>query len=135
MQEELISFETAKVAKERGFTIYETIDEFGYYHCYSLLENYSTFNQGYLDMTGRDAIYYPCSTQGFLQRWLREIHKISVVIKHYSSGTFSYQIQIHNKDSTGWTKVTALLEKSFFTYEDALEKGLVEGLNLIKKKE
>jgi hypothetical protein len=130
MIEQLISFETAKLAKEKGFTIYETIDEFGYYHCYSLSEDYSTFNQGYLDFTGRDAVYYPCPTQGLLQKWLREIHNLNIEI--FLSDTSPYNVYYYRVMQIGKYFSLSYTDNVSNTYEEALEKGLIEGLKLIK---
>jgi hypothetical protein len=63
--------------------------------------------------------------------WLRENHSISLTVKHYASGTFSFEIQKHNGDATGWTKQTAFMSKTSFDYYESLKEGIQEALKLI----
>lgn len=111
MKEELITYETAKLAKEEMF-------EFGDY----TIDNHKI-------------------TQALLQRWLREVHNIEVIV-----------IPVRQRDSSEWycydsvlllRETRKSLKKMFRkmckgdglnlyeTYEEALEAGLKEALNLI----
>ncbi len=67
-------------------------------------------------------------TQSLLQRWLREVHNIQV---YASSATINmlgkyrdYIFTVNGKSSDH--------RDGYDTYEEALEKGLQEGLKLIK---
>jgi len=59
----------------------------------------------------------PLYTQAI--KWFRKHKKLSGSTKHYASGSFTFEIQKHNGDATGWTKLTDFLNKSYYTEEDA----------------
>jgi hypothetical protein len=119
MTDQLISFETAKLAKEKGFIegsksyykgdgeIHSFDPEF---HPYAIHKN--NFMQRFL---------YEASTQSLLQKWLREEHKIQVwVTYHYPiNGKYLYVLMF--KNGVGVQN----------TYEEALEVALQEALKLI----
>jgi len=65
---------------------------------------------------------YPAPTQSLLQKWLREVHNIHVVI--VGSPTYSPCVMLNGTNY--WRQDDELL------YEEALEKGLQEALKLIK---
>ena len=106
MKEKLIEFETAKLAKEKGFT---------------------NFNCFWPD----DCLTIGRPTQSLLQKWLREVHNIEVIswphFKRLSYGCDVYHYT--TKNSNGFTTIELNPSK---TYEDALELGLQEALKLIK---
>lgn len=118
MKEQLISFKTAKLAKEKGFD-WET--KLGY------CTTNDVYPIGYVIInTGYGCLSAP--TQSLLQKWLREECKINIQIE--SSPEFN-----------DW--IYTIWEKDFCyyiadgdggdTYEKALEEGLLEALKLIKK--
>jgi len=120
ISEELISFETAKLAKEKGFSV----------KC-----NFF-FNAGSGWKLQEDSILRQCSdkdiiecpTQSLLQRWLREVHKIHVNIDNWELTRWYFNI------NDGRTSPVTNIRNNFefYTYETTLEKGLFEGLKLIK---
>ena len=128
MEEELISFETAKLAKEKGFNIPtrnfyadKSWEDEQVYNCgsvgYPEFTNDMGANHGFGDIT-------LIPTQSVLQKWLREEHSIDVLVdKGFLSNKYSYEVLYKNDmlDS----------EYVFKTYEEALEKGLYEALKLI----
>ncbi len=111
MEEQLISFETAKLAKGRGFKK----------EWCSIA--YKEDKKLYMD-TG---LYtnYPAPTQSLLQKWLREKHRIYVI--PLFDEPYGWTIGINSKT------VKFNLNLFFNTYEEALEKGLQESLKLIEK--
>jgi hypothetical protein len=110
MKEQLISFETAKLAKEKGFDN----DSANYY-----------VTSGRLNVVnGEDMFDAP--TQSLLQKWLREKHDINVV----ASATVNMWFYNSEYISTG-KLIVSTSEQSYDTYEDAIEKGLQEALKLI----
>jgi len=115
MQEELISFETAKLAKEKGFDA----PSHYYYSKSKTFIHHSPYNQLHL-------LDLAAPTQSLLQKWLREVHKLHITLTSISQESWQYHI----------TKVGESLgiryEQDFNTYEEALEVGLLEGLKLIK---
>lgn len=125
MQEQLISFETAELAKEKGFQE----EELHYYLNGELLQHpnrlYYNFNQ---DNPPRNQFSAP--TQSFLQKWLREKHRLIVLVGYnyeYDSTPYTYWIYKENESNpiNQWVN-------DLHTYEDALELGLQETLKLIK---
>ena len=120
MQEVLISFETAKLAQEKGFELdkYLSINN----------ENPKNLNSNY---NPRDyQPWYFDLTQSLLQKWLREVHKIHLVVWwrdqedmfYYEMGSKSVgMIIIQSGDGT----------KLYKTYEEALECGIYQALKLI----
>lgn len=126
MEDKLISFETAKLAKGKGFDI----NTKGSYD----LTNGVRLNMNYI------VGHYNCkdvcciTTQSLLQKWLREEHDFHIYI-------------VPNGDNSGWkianvrdVKVDRLVYHirdnfesiKFNTYEESLEVGLQEALKLIK---
>ena len=62
-------------------------------------------------------------TQSLLQKWLREIHNIHIEINRtYEKGYYTYEYFIDKNNQLF----------GFKNFEEALEKGLLEGLKLIK---
>lgn len=152
MKEQLISFETAKLAKEKGFDIlcfnyYFEDGEFkeniltgqnGYYgddyevEFEEFLENW---NDKARTKKNGDRCFgcsknkgyletFSAPTQSLLQKWLRE-NKEHIVTVHFNRIVrYKCEIQLDGGDSSCCTGL-------FGTYEEALEKGLQEALKLI----
>ena len=143
MEEQLITFETAKLAKEKGFNIptwyfynYQNeIDEV----CPEGFEGLkkeiwqTNFKNKDTFLTEKDSKYkvyqYSAPTQALLQKWLREIHNIHLMLEPYYN---EQQLLVYGFDLlTERTEEKTIVEKGFKTYEEALEVGLQEGLKLI----
>ena len=159
MKEELISFKTAKLAKEKGINLLEK-NHIGYYDsnkvydCDGTLCSFDFDANPYanklwyvlrkLNSLDRNDIknkrefkivdhntepvieIYCAVTQSLLQKWLRENHKIHIELKldeeYWKPELYSF----HNGNKhipTGF--------KYYPTYEEALENGLILGLNHI----
>lgn len=151
MKEQVISFDTAKLAKEKGFDIqnYET----KYYLEYLEDEIFDDPRKGH-EITlkhkgdiicGRSpalvTVKYKswlAPTQSLLQKWLREIHKIDIYIAGYGLG---YYPSLNNVPPSNqgnilyidrrWNLTNKEMISDLKTYEEALEKGLQEALKLI----
>ena len=139
MQEERIKFETAKLAKEKGFNL-EFCNtgwhgDFGDLELdnYPFLGTYSYYTSIYCNNKDEHQIQRP--TQSLLQRWLRETHNIYVAsyhdltadgkrIQYYTNWGFIQPKGIEGKG--GYDEYN-----EWKTYEEALEFGLLEGLKLI----
>ena len=117
MNEQLISFNTAKLAKEKGFNLNESAkvgfspdglelsESFWNYHC-----------------NEKGSIARP--TQSLLQKWLREVCKISVLCHVWNGLLAHYCItSVAGKHNTQ-TRI-------YDTYEEALEEGLQKAIQLI----
>jgi hypothetical protein len=118
MEEQLIEFETAKLAKDKGF------NEIPCHYVYDegiLKQSYQAFNRLNFELA---------PTQSLLQKWLREEHEIYLcpIWNTYNvdlMDMLGYKCKIFTwKKGEDMTKV-------FKTYEEALEKGLQEALKLI----
>lgn len=129
MEEQLISFETAKLAKEKGFDIATVSFYDGYIDNTPKLiskqlskEPIINWNKDYKE--GGHGVYYSAPTQSLLQKWLREKHNI--IVEPIFMSSRDWNIIIHTVVNTS----LSLLEENT-AYEEALEAGLQEALKLI----
>ena len=136
MEETLISFETAKSAKDREFDLE---CKYRYYKVYagSTLNKVghnvgdfvlSTINKN--DNSLGVASLAEAPTQALLQRWLREVYNIHLMVEPYYN---EEKLLVYGFDLiTERAEEETIIEKGFKTYEEALEIGLQEALKLIK---
>jgi hypothetical protein len=130
MKEELITFETAKLAKEKGFDsegFHYFYDEKGVPHAVKVERSFLS-----------KSLYF-APTQSLLQKWLREVHDIHVQahpIPMYGeqdkarwSGAWIIKYNSKEPSLDQWSDITKL---SYNTYEEALEEGLKKALKLIE---
>ena len=129
MEEQLISFETAKLAKEKGF---DFIDVHSYYH---INEGYSI---GYAlcisEVNEQTDGCLLAPTQSLLQKWLREKHFLHIVLIPTITGDMTYKIvdiQCNPQYEIERPPYNDVCAYDFTTYEEALEIGLQEALKLI----
>jgi hypothetical protein len=142
MQEQLISFETAKLAKEKGFNWgcyieYEVED----YEYRQGSPGYSkvTIKKGDLKKADGSSIFrnwnnnYSAPTQSLLQKWLREKHKLYVYINPTTYGEEArYSAQLDGYGKKGIFSSPLIDGFTIYnSYEEALEEGLHEALKLI----
>lgn len=130
-----VTFETAKLAKEKGFNepsthIYtigfggikedKTVRKFGNYEDNDKLLQPVTLSKGQLHLA-------LAPTQSLLQKWLREVHDIDIIINTYRSQDnkwYKFFISEKSKD--------VLKSDDYKSYEDSLEDGLFEGLKRVE---
>jgi len=161
MEDTLISFETAKIAQEKGFdwlcyswfhiTKLDTFDNTPSYYKNKAIADYieiadklvshlvggqhgKTINSKFKNSEDQPNIL-ACPTQSLLQKWLREVHKINVSSDLWGylgkKQLCTYQYNIL-KISPDSDYIKSHKPKSGTTYEEALEIGLKEALKLIK---
>ena len=133
MKEQIITFETAVLAKEKGF--YWKVDN--YYNIPNeKLHAFKLFKTKQFKLECAKGDYVPIDwnnskfnniclsapTQSLLQKWLREVHDIHVVIV----GSPKYSPCVMLDGTNYWRQDDEL------SYEEALEMGLQQALNLIK---
>lgn len=150
MEEQLISFETAKLAKEKGFNIstqeayinnklfvnFESSNGNEREYFFDANDFYNDWNNKSLvfDEEGRGCfgckldnkkyfLAYSAPKQSLLQKWLREVHNIDVNVLPYNTNKKYYEVVV-DKCVTTWS--------GYDTYEEALEKGLQEALLILK---
>jgi len=117
MYNQIVSFETAKLAKSKGF---EQKD----FPCYS--DDKQVHTVGYFLSHSKKNDYF-APTQSALQKWVREEAKIFIQPMYTKSGKHCVIIVDDCDNSIG-----DIFGEYFDTYEKALEAGLLESLNLIK---
>lgn len=125
MKLQVVTFEVAKLAKEKGFTE----------ECHHAYEDEHGELQSSTDMTGEPRFTiedieaarsndYDCCLAPYqqeLQRWLREEHKIDMLLLLYDS---YYYYSIYKSKKYIYTGSKA----SYIIYEEAFEAGLLNGL-------
>ena len=111
MKDELITLETFKLAKEKGFDL-KICDCGGFPDC----------------ICDQDKI---APTQSLLQRWLREEYFIHASSHCNHSGWF-WDIEKTNGTSLVVFELQDNMSGHFNTYEQALEAGLLEALKIVK---
>jgi len=133
MKEQLITFETAKLAKEKGFnelvkTLYISDNDVVKS---AKANNSGRTNSNYIER--EDYKVYSAPTQSLLQKWLREEHNIHIDLT----------TDLYDDLETMCFRGFAILKMKKFknplyesydvfkTYEEALEVGLQEALKLI----
>ena len=141
MNEQIISYEIAIIASEKGFDINCCMyyakgnSEYAIFHDINLLQS---------DIIVEE--YYFAPTQSLLQKWLREVHKIDVIItfEPIDDSTVAYVWNVlYLKENGGkkaydWHHIICSFSEEIMcwydTYEEALEEGLQVALKLINKK-
>jgi hypothetical protein len=136
MTEELIKFETAVLAKEKGFdeqtrnAFDENGEEIFCDPCSNSVRLVGLGNrQGHKWWNSKEIGKYARPSQFLLQRWLREVHKIHIEILYGQKA---------NSENEYWYYTTIQVDKKKKKtlvcnddYEEALENALVQALNLI----
>ena len=125
MEEQFVSFDTAKLLKEAGFDVPTSTH---YSNSGEVWQ--SSAPEDYNDDKSCKACSRP--TQALAAKWLREVHKLHVFAKRiyeYALDKFSwgYYIQSSNYE------YCKNFEIGFDSYEQAIEEGLRGAIKLIKK--
>ncbi len=132
ISEQIVTFETAKLAKEKGFNAMV-------YNCYN--SNGNLYSDGYCeyiddrpsslgmpfenDDLRSEGILSP--TQALLQKWLREKYKIHITIFSSSQESWMFRVTELHQDLTEGS-----YGEDFETFEDALEAALEKGLDKVE---
>lgn len=126
MKDKLVSFTVGKLAKEKGFNIKTK-------PFYNGLQNNKLVESDLIGTANQLNDWYPAPTQSLLRRWLREVHGIIIEIDCYSDIENSYyEVLIYNPfDPIESENGMNIPNNEYRTYEEALERGLVEALKLI----
>ena len=130
MTEQFITFETAKLAKKKGFAE-------GSHHYYGRLypdsSDLTISLQGAGIYTVLNSEYkknevYEAPIQSMLQKWLREKHSMHIVINYeYINNHYTLEVLNLLQDEI----IYAFYDFNHDTYEEILEKGLQESLKAI----
>ena len=123
MKDTRIIFETAKLAKEKGFT--QNPYKIPYSYRYEFTDNtgcvlsYSLFNPSSNICTA--------PSQSILAKWLREEHNIIVLVDYEGIDGYYYKFYSYKEGNKNYDAS----DKNYNTYEEAYEIGLQEALKLI----
>lgn len=127
IHEEIVTFEVAKLAKEKGFNVptAEFYNDDGNIGCYPRAFNHNEFPDG----------DYAAPTQSLLQRWLREEKGLCISVEAYPTlaiiGRVCFAWVIKSGSDGHFMESNDSLQ-TFSTYELALEDALKYALeNLI----
>lgn len=122
MIEELVTLETAKMLKDKGFNKFCS---FAYIDEYCNLMSVHTTNS-LIDKMG---LGYSAPNQSFAQKWLRETKNLHIEISYMYGNYWIYDIlTIPEHDLVGLSDRPII---HYGTYEEALEAGIFEALKLI----
>lgn len=139
IEESYVSFETAKLLKEAGFSVpcrgvYVT-DRTGYYE-FREYDNKQTTDDLCWNTEDGFQYEYLAPTQALAARWLREVHHLNVYACFdyvcFDDGERKWFFMRENTMINDYTSVYCSII-SYDSYEQALEAGLQEAVKLIKK--
>ena len=127
IQEAYVSFETAKLLKEKGFDENTLMVYMSYGDLCKCNRYDSIRNSNYNDITKN---YFECTapTHQMAMKWLREVHNIDICVFPYQADyiSYSYKVKIYKN------KEIYLTITDSKTYEDAVEEAIKYSLeNLI----
>lgn len=117
-QEDYVSFETAKLLKEKGFDVYVS----------SFYNNEGGFNRKEADWNWNNGPYYSAPTLQMAMKWLRKIHHyyIQVMLDSWACGGHSgYYVVIQKTDSDFEMMLADKIDKVFYDEpEEACESAI-----------
>lgn len=130
MKEQLVTFETAKLAKEKGFdegskNVWHQDGQ------YTMTSNSFFRDNGASEMRNSKG-FIEAPNQSLLQKWLREKYDIHLSAFPVVKNRYYFTISKIKEDG-----IDAIIKGPYDpktacdTYEQALEKGLIEALNKI----
>lgn len=128
IQETLLTYDTAKLAQEKGFTL-QTVGS----HVYNYFEDNGEL--GYISWGHLNLDKPTKCPQSLLAKWLREVHNIEVLVTIFPKqmreklNKKKYCGYILNED---WNPTVPSKGTFCDTYEEAFELGLQEALNKIE---
>lgn len=124
IEEQFVSFDTAKMLKEVGFDA----------PCYIQYSDIGIQwdNAPYPENFNADDWGYSCPTQALAARWLREVHHYAVCV-WFSKDHEKWFYAHGNMDSMVFDTDYNISEFIYGTYEEAFDAGLQEAIKLIKK--
>ncbi len=136
MEEQKVSFETAKLAKEKGFDI--NVNYFiSQYNkdggiVFSESVESDNYNSSNWNSDTRVSIFSR-PTQSLLQKWLREVNRLFVEPQMYiEEGVYKFKYLV--KSDFEYDLIVLKEKGDFPTWEKALEEGLQEGLKELPNK-
>lgn len=133
LKEDLITFETAKLAHKASFTFKGRTHDW-----LSTTLPYHEDGKRNIDFTYKGELY-PAPTQTLLKKWLRKKHNLLVEVNYRTFGVVSgngyfYMVERKNKTKSMNNYIGKTTFEGFEEEEEALEVGLQVGLKIIISK-
>lgn len=126
-KEIVVSFETAKLAQEKGFAYDEDICDMVYLEPDGKL--YGTLSTPH--NLNKKEVRYQAPTQSLLRKWLRDIHELHPVIIPTVHIAWTYKMINTGNEEIEVPPYEGVHAYDYGTYEEALEAALQEALKLI----
>ena len=133
MEDTIVSFEVAKLLKEKGYTDIVGIIKGKHYYNYKgeVDGDQLDFIKASLRKENLTLVEnYPAQTLSLAQKWLREVHNIHIVITLEFSESLK-ELWYYGLLSIKGNEINELGDEGYTTYELALEAALQEALKLI----
>ena len=135
MEDEIVSFETAMLLKEKGFNepcsyYYEDDELYKLYHYQGDGTGFSRNSSPINDRLSCEEMQCTAPTQSLAQKWLREVHHITFNANpHSDNDEIIYVVTIKVISIKKHIDFNVMMTTSnkaimFKTYEDAIEAGL-----------
>ena len=142
MKDQLVSLETARLAKEKGFDArcFATYKHFPDYSKCKLYDPRGSRLEAHVDFRERNwnngRFNTSAPTQSLLQKWLREVYRIYVEVNFISDICIYFVINQLNEDLECILEVDSsdseTVNAKYDNWEKALEDGLIYALKLIE---
>ena len=135
MEDDIVSFETAMLLKEKGFNelcsyYYEDDELYKLYHYQGDGTGFSRNSSPINDRLSCEEMQCTAPTQSLAQKWLRETRNITFNANpHSNDGKIIYVVTIKVISSNKYIDFNVMMDTSnkaimFDNYEDAIEVGL-----------
>ena len=125
MEEQYVSFEAAKIAKEKGWKEWCSKQ---YRHGKLVISSWPPIrykSNGTVVKSDPNQCYAP--TQSLLQKWIRETYASDIIIEPSKDNNPTYTSKVFQRKY-----LTTMGSRVFATYEEALEDALITALNFIR---
>lgn len=132
IQEEYITLETAKLAKEKGFNeLVDTLYKDGIFK-FNTSHTLSKFPQS-ISNNGLSDKCFSAPTKYILERWLRERHNVNIAV--YPTMSYYRNVETTKYAFTRFHKAVAKFHSdiTYETHDEAFEAALQNALNYIEK--
>ena len=130
MEDTRVTFETAKLAKEKGFFQETNRLEIPYYNYKGEFKGDVSDWRARKYIRGEDTSdieFVSAPTQSLLAKWLREEYNIIVLVDYEGIDGYYYKFYSYKEGNKNYDAS----DKNYNTYEEAYEIGLQEALKLI----
>ena len=118
--EDYVSFEVAKLLKEKGFNVYGDGSFDSGIEVFAEYSPSSTLNKCIDSKPHQKA--YPAPTHQMAMKWLREVHNTNIdIVSVWNQKRFEYQVFIVTPENAKHCYVD---EKLYLGYEEAAEAGI-----------